>query len=168
MSTGDPSAVELVTVRLLELPLDLQGRSQEHSDELTREMTLIAEQMRQQGDSGGLPQRLVELISTLTEQYSMFTVEQEQQIAAAQRAGQETIDLEYRVPASAAEAATAVGAIFDEADAYCQAGQHLLTLATPPELVAYRNWYLQQFVDQIAGADPVPWPRHRSLDAVAD
>lgn len=167
MSAG-PGDIPLVSVRLLELPLDLQSRSQEHSDELTREMTLVAEQMRQQGDSGGLPLRLVELIATLTEQYSMFTLEQEQQIAAALRAGQETIDLDYRVPASAAEAATAVGAIFDEADDYCQAGQHLLTLATPPELVAYRKWYLQQFVDQIAGAEPVPWPRYRSLNMVAD
>lgn len=167
MSTG-PGDVELATVTLLELPLDLQARAQEHSDELTREMTLIAEQMRQQGDNGGLPLRLVELIATLTEQYSMFTAEQEQQIAAAHRGGRETIDLEYRVPASAAEAAVAVGAIFDEADEYCRAGQHLLTLATPPELVAYRSWYLQQFIDQIAGAEPVPWPRYRSLNMVSD
>lgn len=167
MSAGSGD-IPLVGVRLLELPLDLQSRAQEHSDELTREMTLIAEQMRQQGDSGGLPLRLVDLIATLTEQYSMFTVEQEHQIAAALRARQETIDLDYRVPASAAEAATAVGAIFAEADEYCRAGQHLLTLATPPELVAYRNWYLQQFVDQIAGADPVPWPHYRSVNVMAD
>jgi hypothetical protein len=51
--------------------------------------------------------------------------------------------------------------MLDEADEYCRRGEHLLTLETPPELVRFRRWYLQEFVNQIAGAAPEPWPDYR-------
>ena len=40
----------------------------------------------------------------------------------------------------------------------CRQGEHLLTLATPPDCVAYRHWYLAQVADQLEGAQPVSWP----------
>src|SRR4051812_48403301 len=108
----------LVTVRLLGLPLPVLARAQEHSDELIRELTLVGEQMRQQGDHAGLPARLVTLVEQLTAEYSAFTGEQEQQLAEATAAGRPTIDLDYRVPASTAAAARALEVILDEADDY--------------------------------------------------
>jgi hypothetical protein len=156
MST--PGDDELVTVRLDQLPLDVQTAAQQHGDELTRELMLVAEQMHQQEDGAReLPHRFVELVTTLNSQYSMFTAEQEHQLAAAVAAGDSTVDLVYRVPASVGPAAASLGAILDEADAYCREGRHLLTLATPPEALAYRQWYLQQFVDQIAGRPAQSW-----------
>jgi len=148
---------ELVTVRLLGLPVPLQARAEEHSAELTRELMLIGEQMRQQGDHAGLPARLVSLVQELTAQYSVFTGEQEQQLADAIARGVDAIDLVYRVPASAGGAARALDDILDEADAYCRAGEHLLTLPTPDDLVTYRRWFLDQFIDQTAGHEPVPF-----------
>lgn len=156
------SSVDLLTVRVFGLPVALQSKAQEHSDELMREMALIAEQMRQQGDTAGLPTRLVGLIDQLTGQYSMFTTEQEQQLADAVAAREESIDLTYRVPHDVAGAASALGAILDEADEFCRDGQHLLTLATPPELVDFRVWFLDQFIDQAAGGPPVSWADYRS------
>ena len=50
-----------------------------------------------------------------------------------------------------------LGAIFDEADDYCRAGEHLLSLATPPEALAFRKWFINEFVAQIGGSAPVPW-----------
>jgi hypothetical protein len=47
--------------------------------------------------------------------------------------------------------------MLDDADEYCREGRHLLTLATPPDLLAYRRWYLQQFVDQARGRPATPW-----------
>ena len=50
-----------------------------------------------------------------------------------------------------ATASQHLGAIFDEADAYCRSGEHLLSLATPPDALRFRRWFLGQMVDQIAG-----------------
>ena len=151
---------QLVTVRLLRLPVPLQARAQEHADELIRELTLIGEQMRQRGDHAGLPARLVTLVDELTGKYSMFTSAQEQELAEAAATGVTEIDLTYAVPASVADAALALRDILDEADDYCRAGQHLLTLPTPADLVRYRRWFLDQFVGQTHGAAPVPFPAY--------
>jgi hypothetical protein len=166
---SDATDAGLVTVQMLGLPLAMQARAQEHSDELVRELTLVGEQMRQQGNHGDLPARLVTLVEQLTEEYSAFTGDQEQLVADAAAAGKPTVDLTYRIPRSTSAAARALEAILDEADEYCRAGEHLLTLPTPPDLVTYRHWFLDQFVEQIAGAQPVSWaeyversPRDRS------
>jgi hypothetical protein len=151
---------QLVTVRLLRLPVPLQTRAQEHADELIRELTLIGEQMRQRGDHAGLPARLVTLVDELTGKYSMFTSAQEQELAEAAATGVTEIDLTYAVPASVADAALALRDILDEADDYCRAGQHLLTLPTPADLVRYRRWFLDQFVGQTHGVEPVPFPAY--------
>jgi hypothetical protein len=152
---------ELVTVRLDLLPLDVQTAAQQHGDELTRELMLVAEQMHQQPDGAPeLPHRFVELVTTLNSQYSMFTAEQEQQLSAALAAGDSTVDLVYRVPASVGPAAASLGAILDEADDYCRAGQLLLTLETPAPLVTYRRWFLDQFVEQSQGRPAVSWPAY--------
>jgi hypothetical protein len=148
---------EMITVRVIGLPVDVQVEAQQHADELTREMVLVAEQMRQDGDAAGLPVRFVELVSTLSSRYSVFTAEQEQQLAAAVAAGDRTIDVTYSVPVSAAAAAADLGGIMDEVDDYCRQGRLLLTLATPALLVDYRRWFLDQFVAQAAGREPVSW-----------
>jgi hypothetical protein len=158
-----PADVQLARIRLVGLPLAVQARAQEHSDELTRELMLIGEQMRQQGDHAGLPARLVGLIEQLTAEYSAFTGEQEQQVANAMAAGAETIDLDYEVPSSVADAAHALIDILAEADDYCRAGEHLLTLPTPPDLVTYREWFLEEFVRQVAGHPPIPFAQFRSV-----
>jgi len=148
---------ELITVQVIGLPTDLQVEAQQQNDELTRELMLVAEQMRQRGTSGELPVRFVELVTSLSGRYAIFTAEQEAQLNAAIAAGEPTIDLTYTLPVSAASAAGALGGILDEADEYCRQGRLLLTLATPAPLVTYRRWFLDQFVGQAAGAAPVAW-----------
>ena len=152
---------ELVTVRLDLLPLDVQTAAQQHGDELTRELMLVAEQMHQQADDApGLPLRFVELVTALNSRYSMFTAAQEQQLASALAAGDSTVDLVYRVPASVGPAAASLGAILDEVDDYCREGRLLLTLETPAPLVTYRRWFLDQFVEQSQGRPAVSWPAY--------
>ena len=162
MSANDVGAEELLTVHIVGLPVDVQRRSQQHADELIRELTLVAEGLRQQGNSGELPARLVEVVDQLTHTYSGFTAEQEQQLADAIAAGYQTLDLDYVLPASVTDAVRTLSDILDEADEYCRAGQHLLTLATPPELVTYRRWYLDEFTRQAAGAQPTSWAEHQA------
>jgi hypothetical protein len=149
---------DVVTVQILGLPVPLHARAAEHGEELQREFVLIAEQLRHAEDGPSLPRRLLDLIAVLESRYSGFTAQQEEILDRAVARGERTVDLTFRVPADAAEAVVTLGAMLDEADEFCREGRHLLTLATPPDLVAYRRWYLRQFVDQIAGRPATPWP----------
>lgn len=172
---SDPAAVSgpLVTVRLVDFPVSVYARSQEHNDELMREFALIADHAHEDGDDPGpdvraLPARLVTIVAALNANYSEFTGEQDARMAQAVAARVPVIDeVVYELPASAAGAAQALGAMLDEADAFCTAGQHLLTLATPPELVAFRTWLLDEFVRQTAGQPPLSWPDYQRTAMVA-
>lgn len=157
-SGGSGSRAEaLITIHLLDLPVPLHALTREHSDAIQREFLLIAEQLRGQ-HAPSLPARLIDLMRSLRSDYSGYTTEQDDALEAAMASGQPTLDLELRLPISAADGARALDAMLDEADDYCRAGQHLLTLPTPDELVAYRRWYLNQVISQIDGAAPRPWP----------
>jgi hypothetical protein len=147
----------LVVVQLRRVPVELQARAAEHAEELQREFVLIAEGLQHSEGTVPLPRRLLDLVEVLQREFSGFTTEQEDAFDEALRAGVRTLDLTFRVPPGAGQAAVAIAEMMDEADEYCREGRHLLTLATPPDLVAYRQWYLQQFVDQIAGRPPAPW-----------
>jgi hypothetical protein len=157
------SEVTLHEVRLLGVPMALHAAAQEHSAELMREMYLIAQQLHASGADGiaeHLPVRLVELVEALTGEFSGMTVAQDRQLEDAVASGVESIDLVYQIPAAAGAAAQHLGGMLDEADEYCRAGQHLLTLATPPQLLRYRQWYLGEFVRQLAGEPPTPWSEY--------
>jgi hypothetical protein len=149
-------------VRLLQLPIPVHARAQEHSAELVREMYLMAQQRQHDiVDSVAmteLPVRLTELIEALTGEFAGLTTAQNSQLddAVSRRLG--AIDLIYQVPVAAAPASVRLGEMLDEADEYCRQGKHLLTLATPPDLVRYRRWYLGEFTAQLAGRPATPWP----------
>jgi hypothetical protein len=151
------STGQLVDVELRRVPVELQARAAEHAQELQREFALISDGLQHAEGPPALPKRLLDLVETLQREFGGFTAEQEDRFDEALRNGVPTIDLTFRVPPRAAEAAVVLGRMLDEADDYCREGRHLLTLATPPDLVAYRRWYLRQFVDQAAGHPPTPW-----------
>ena len=147
-----------VEVRLRELPTQLHERFSAHGAGLVREFRLLAGTVRDGAHGDDVPTRLLELVAVLGERYSSATEEQDELIQDAAESGRPVLpEVVYRVPTEVAGAATALLALLDEADEYCRAGQHLLTVASPPEVVRYRHWYLQEFVRQIGGADPVPW-----------
>jgi len=152
--------IALHEVRLLGVPTAMHAAAQEHGAELMREMYLIAQQLHTAGDGGAaehLPVRLVQLVEALTGEYSGWTATQDRELETAVAEGVESIDLVYQIPAGAGPAAQQLGGMLDESDDYCRAGQHLLTLATPPELVRYRQWYLGEFVRQLDGHPATPW-----------
>ncbi len=151
MSSGpdDP-----VTVRWCALPLDLHDRLQAHVDGLVREFRLLSEQ----ADGPRVPRRLLELVQEVTERYAAAGEAGDAQVDAAMARGERSTEVVLEVPASAGPACTALLGALVEADAWCAEGTSLLLLATPPELAAYRDWYLGEVVAQIAGRPPVPWP----------
>jgi hypothetical protein len=145
----------LVEVRIVGLPLEIYRRAGEQTDELLREFALI--NARRPGGEQAVTARLLSLAKELAVRFSGFTVDTDSALAAALERGDTTIDLVYIVPRDAAEASRTLGDLFDEADAYCRAGDELLTLASSEETVAFRRWFLGEFIGQIAGAGPRPW-----------
>jgi len=94
----------LVHVVLLGIPLDLRQRSQEHSDELIREMTLIALQIRE-GDGDALPVRLTELVADVQLTYGAFSADANAALEAAAARGDDVIErVVYTVPRHVAPA----------------------------------------------------------------
>ena len=146
---------ELVEVRLLRLPLDVWQRTQEHVDGLLREFVLI---VQDEEARAATPGRLLALIEQLTAGYGEFSAEQRRQMEAAFARGEPEIDVTYRIPPDAAGAAQQLGDMLDEADDYCRRGEHLLTMATPDEARRFRRWFIGEFVDQVGGRPPTPWP----------
>ena len=154
------TADQLVEVQLLQLPVPLWSRAHQLFDELMREFALASAQA-DDGDDHHVPGRLTRLIDDLTARYSAGSSAQEEQLHAAAAAGQPVVDrLVFTLPATIAEAFLALSDLMDEADQYCLEGKHLLTLAAPADVVAFRRWYLGEFVSQIGGAAPVPWPEY--------
>ena len=76
----------LVEVRILGLPVPLRERSNQHGEELVREMTLVVAQQRDNG-STNIPQRLVNLAADVRSTYGMFTQHANAQMDAAAEAG---------------------------------------------------------------------------------
>jgi len=143
----------LVEVRFPGYPLDWHRRLQEHYDELMREFALIA-LGSDEGDQ--VPRRLLDLVYDLTSAYAPVTSEPQQVRDAAIERGERVVDLVYRVPVVARDAATALRDMLDEADEFCRDGD-LLTLATPPDVAAFRRWYFGEFVRQVEGGEPTRW-----------
>lgn len=147
---------DLVTVRLLAVPVDLQRFTAEHVDGLRREFDLLT---RTGIPEGSVPQRLLDLIAELRSQFGGFVDRPAAELQAAIAQGLASVDLEYHVPAEVVDAADRLGRLLDEADRYCLSGRHLVTLVTPPDARRFRQWFLGEFRRQVAGEDPMPWDR---------
>lgn len=150
---------QLIEVRILSLPVPILQETREHGDGMMREFALI---QLSEADDHGVPRELLELADELKNRFSGFTAGTEAELAAAEASAATEIDLVYKVPAEVSDACIRLGSLLAEADDYCRAGRHLLTLVTPPEAVAFRTWFLEEFVHQVAGEDPVPWPAWRA------
>ena len=150
---SDAPADGLVEVHICGLPVAAADLAQEHFDELSREFLHLAnadEEVRR-----GVPGQLLALSEALRERFAGLTEANQARLAEASARGEETIDLVYQLPPEVGPAAQQLGELLDEADRYCERGEYLLTLRTPPLALAYRRWYLAQFADQLAGAAPV-------------
>jgi anti-anti-sigma factor len=60
-------------------------------------------------------------------------------------------------PEERAVAVQALADLLDEVDAYCDEGDQLLTVATPPELREFRAWLFREVIGQMRGATRTPW-----------
>lgn len=148
------TAAELVEVRILGLPLETYRTSSAHHDELFREFALVLARPPSAGHE--IPAQLLALIERLNQRFSSFTASPEAELQAALERGDAEIDLTYHVPPEARDGARELAELLARADEYCKHGE-LLTVAPSPEAVQFRDWYLDEFVSQIDGKDPVSW-----------
>ena len=151
----------MFAVRLLGLPLLVRERSRQHGADLLREMALI-----QVGESTGttdrqVPARLLQLAHELDVSYGPFVASSTDQMEDALDRGEETLDeVVYRLPRSAAAFVRRIEDLLAEVDTWCESDAHLLTLAPPPDVAAYRRWSVQEVLRQHAGGAPLPWPAY--------
>jgi hypothetical protein len=172
--TNSNGATDLVEVRVLRMPLPVSARSTQHFEELMREFALItldSERDRESTDSSRpVPERLLDVVAELTDEFAVFTAAVTAQREEAAARGDAEIDLTYHMPPSTVDAVRQLSALLEEVDDFCRSGQHLITLATPPESLAFRRWYLNEFIAQMERNEPpVPWPdyvakHHRDAD----
>lgn len=158
----DESPLELIEVSLLGLPLDIQVKASEHQDGLRREFRMLVEEG--QADAGSVPGRLISLAADLDRRFQAFGAAGRAEIEAAIARGDATVDLEFAVPREIGPAARQFATLLEEADEYCSAGEHLLTLCTPSDVVSYRTWVLDELVRQAEGEAATPWPEYKALD----
>lgn len=144
---------ELVEVRILHIPLDVHRITAEHQDGLQREFAMIAET----ADRESVPVRLFALIDELNASFQAFGAGAQAQLEEAVEQGATTIDLVYRIPAAVSVGAQRLVDMLDEVDDFCRRGEDLLTLVSPPVVVAYREWFLGEFIRQVEGEPPQPW-----------
>jgi len=149
---------ELVDVWCLGFPLDVHLRAQEHAEGLVRELTLVAQSTSEPAD--GVPERLTAIVAELSSRFEGISDETERQRDAALDRGETSVDLLYRLPRAAGPASQHLSDILDEADEYCRQGQHLLSLTTPAESLAFRRWFLGEIVRQVDGLPPTSWPQY--------
>ncbi len=138
------------TVCLGDVPTELLLRAKSHVDDLMREFTLAATGAAS-GMTSAVPAALAELIETVVHSFAEAREAIRRQAVIAKDLGQERVLLELSLPASAADAAEQYLHALNEADAYCRAAR-LLTLETPPRHRIFRQWYIEQLVDQLRRA----------------
>jgi hypothetical protein len=85
------------------------------------------------------------------------------EMEAAVDRGEEFIDVVYTVPVQIREFLRRAAQALEEAEQFCREGRYLLTLASPPDVAAYRQWAFEEFDRQIGGGPAVPW--HESAQA---
>lgn len=149
---------DTATIQLLRYPLRHYLRSRAHFDELLRELQLLDLGRRAGTVHRDLPQRLSELVTEVTSRYRARVDELDALRNAAIERGELSMDLVYELPVEAKDAVERIAALLEECDEFCRNGEHLLTLATPPDMADFRRWNLTEIVRQIDGEQPRPWP----------
>lgn len=145
---------EMVEVELLQVPVAVWQRASAHHDAIRREFDIMLADLPE----GSVPHQLIELITRFDPRFGGVDDPTWQDMYGAVERGDEEVTLVFRVPPEVAQIARQLEEMLDRVDEYCRAGKDLLTLATPPELVSFRRWFLGEFVRQIEdGLPPAPW-----------
>jgi anti-anti-sigma factor len=156
---------EIGTVVLLQIPIALYWRATAHTDALTREFELLA---ASPVDDRPVPKQLTALMTQLLARYGSNDDGARQAVLQATERGDTEVSVEFTMPVSFRSVGPQAIEMWDAADAFCRDGTDLLTLAAPPDIAAFRRWFVEELMNQLAGGPPVPWPEYAAthLDEV--
>jgi hypothetical protein len=146
--------VQHTTVKLVNAPVALVFKVNQHQQELMREFELI--QLSDDRAKREVPARLLEVVDRHRREFSTMSFRRTGTVSDANERGASHIDMEIDVPPTAGPAALELLATFAEADEFCRRGD-LLTLAIPAEYVAVREWFLGEIARQLEGHPPTAW-----------
>jgi hypothetical protein len=141
-------------VQLLNFPLRVFARTQQHFEGVMREFALLSLDEQRSDSASHVPSQLLELADALR-RYDRDPAADLLRDEAMAR-GDLSVDLAYDVPAEVGPHLLKLHSLMDEADAYC-ASEHLLSLPMPDDMRQFRTWFLMQFTQQIAGLPPQQW-----------
>lgn len=138
-------------VLLLDLPVSLW-----HDARLAAEALLGALAPRAAGEAGTPPARLVAAAARLSGTFAEVSAPSELELRAAAARRVKQLDVAYGVPRGARDDLAAYAEAYDAAEAYSR-DHGLAELVAPPEVAAFRQWFLGQLVTQLDGGIPTPW-----------
>ena len=142
-------------LELLNFPVDRFQRALQHAAAVQRELDVL----RGEDRAGRLPRRSDDIIGDLDTRFTGYRATMDT-LDGLVAQGTDHADVLIPVLGEPEERATAIQALadlLDEVDAYCEAGDQLLTVVTPPDLRAFRTWLFAQVIGQLRGAAPAPW-----------
>ena len=146
-----PDPADLLTIRLLGLPVELFAHVRRHFNELGRELRLLA-----LTDADRYPLAVAFSDTFLQVEYERRQVEGLDVLDRAIREGTPTVDLLYRTPPTAPATMQRLHGLLREV--YDRlVGQVLLSTRPPDTVIALQDWYLGEFRRQGAGEQPTRW-----------
>jgi anti-anti-sigma factor len=145
-----------VQLELLNFPIDRFLRTLQHAAAVQRELDVLRVEGAREGR---VPRRSDEIVTDLDARFTGFRATMDL-LDGLIAQGADHADVPIPVlgdPEERAAAVQALADLLDEIDAYCEAGDQLLTIVTPPDLREFRAWLFGEVVGQLRGAPPRPW-----------
>ena len=154
--------LDLKRLRLLNMPVQLFVALRARWAEIQRELRLLS-------ISAGTEYPLAVEISELFPQIELERRQSRgiEQLDQALAVGRASADLEYWVPGSTAQTMTRLLELSEQVDQFCR-DERLLVLAATDQQRALLRWYLGEFIRQVGGEDPIPWPGSLVVEPPAD
>lgn len=150
-----------VRVRLVDVPVSLFCAAEQHTNDLLREVALMAA-ARPDMAEGHVFSELLATADTYAHRPAAVRHRVAESVTVALRQGWPAVTVDVDADALAADAAVAWEELLRRFDAMSR-DERLLTLPADPELAAYRAWYVRELVEQVrTGREPVSWEAVRS------
>jgi anti-anti-sigma factor len=155
-----------VQLELLNFPVDRFQRARQHAAAVQRELDVL----RVEGArTGHVPRGSDEVIADLDARFTGYRATMDVLESLVDQ-GTDHADVTIPVQGAAEERAVAIqelADLLDEVDAYCEAGDQLLTIVTPPDLREFRAWLFSEVIGQLRGASATPWATRTEQPDVA-
>lgn len=154
MSTPGPAdASSSASITLLGVPVGLFRVSSDYHEELMRECSLLL--VGEPPEHTEVPGRLLAIAEELRSRYQPL-VSPESQVEAAETRGDTMVDLTFSMPRSISDDVARLAELLEAVEGY-SVRRKLLTVPPPAEVRRFRNWYVREIVEQLAGARPSRW-----------